>query len=363
MKRPYVLITGGCGFIGTNVADRILKSGRPVVLYDNLSRKGVEQNLAYLQAEHGNLVDVEVADIRNSRSVTRAVRGASQVFHFSAQVAVTTSLDDPREDFEINARGTLNVLEAIRRRPDPPSIVFTSTNKVYGALDDVRVQAVGQRYQPVDASRGLGEDRALDFHSPYGCSKGAADQYVLDYARSYGVPAVVFRMSCIYGPHQFGTEDQGWVAHFLIRAMEGHPITLYGDGRQVRDILFIDDLVNAFLLAQSHVAAISGRAFNIGGGPSNAISLIELLDVIEQLNGGHRPEVSFSEWRRGDQRYYVSDTSAFRKATGWSPAIAARQGVRLLHEWLLESRRGLRRAARVVRGAPEVAQPQAVAAQ
>jgi CDP-paratose 2-epimerase len=362
MRRPYVLITGGCGFIGTNVADRILKSGRPVLLYDNLSRGGVEQNLEYLRATHGKLVDVEVADVRNSRSVTRAVRGASEVFHFSAQVAVTTSLDDPREDFEINARGTLNVLEAIRRRPTPPPIVFTSTNKVYGALDDMRLQAVGQRYQPVEASRGLGEDRALDFHSPYGCSKGAADQYVLDYARSFRVPAVVFRMSCIYGPHQFGTEDQGWVAHFLIRAMEGHPITLYGDGRQVRDILFVDDLVDAFLLAQSHVATISGRAFNIGGGPANAISLLELLETIERLDG-RRPAVAHAEPRRGDQRYYVSDTTAFREATGWSPKIGARQGVRLLHEWLLQSHRARRRATRAARGAVEVVQPQAVAAQ
>jgi len=362
MRRPYVLITGGCGFIGTNVADRILTSGRPVLLYDNLSRAGVEQNLEYLRAAHGNLVDVDVADIRNSRSVTRAVRGASEVFHFSAQVAVTTSLDDPREDFEINARGTLNVLEAIRRRPAPPPIVFTSTNKVYGALDDMPLQAVGQRYQPVEKSRGFGEGRALDFHSPYGCSKGAADQYVLDYARSYGVPAVVFRMSCIYGPHQFGNEDQGWVAHFLIRAMEGHPITLYGDGRQVRDILFIDDLVDAFLLAQSHAATISGRAFNIGGGPANAISLLELLEMIERLEG-RRPDVAYAEPRRGDQRYYVSDTDAFREATGWSPKIGARKGVRLLHEWLLESRGVRRRTKWAIRGAPEAVQPRVVAAQ
>ena len=367
MRGQHVLITGGCGFIGTNLADRLLAGGQRVLLYDNLSRSGVEQNLEYLRATHGDLVDVEVADIRNSRLVARAVRGASQVFHFSAQVAVTTSLTDPREDFEINARGTLNVLEAIRRRRTPPPIVFTSTNKVYGALDEMRLQAVGRRYQPAEVrgpERGLGEDRALDFHSPYGCSKGAADQYVLDYSRSYGIPAVVFRMSCIYGPHQFGTEDQGWVAHFLIRAIEGRPITLYGDGRQVRDILYAGDLVDAFLLAQTNMATSSGRAFNIGGGPANAISLLDLLDMIETLDG-RRPEVAFDEWRRGDQRYYVSDTRAFGDATGWSPQTGARQGVRLLHEWLLASRPGRRPVVRAFRGAPEVVQPQSqtVAAQ
>jgi CDP-paratose 2-epimerase len=361
MRQPYALITGGCGFIGTNLADRLLSSGRRVLLYDNLSRGGVEQNLEYLRSRHGSLVDAEIADIRNSRSVARAVRNASEVFHFAAQVAVTTSLDDPRQDFEVNARGTLNVLEAIRRRQTPPPVVFTSTNKVYGALDDMPLSVAGGRYQPADA-RGVAEDRALDFHSPYGCSKGAADQYVLDYSRSYGIPAVVFRMSCIYGPHQFGTEDQGWVAHFLIRAIEGRPITVYGDGKQVRDILFVEDLVDAFLVAQERMATISGRAFNIGGGAANAISLLDLLGMIEDLER-QRPPITLGEWRRGDQRYYVSDTRAFREATGWSAKTGARQGVRLLHEWLLESRRGRgrRRAVRPFR-APEVVQPQTVAA-
>jgi CDP-paratose 2-epimerase len=337
-RERYVLITGGSGFIGTNLADRLLHEGRRVLLFDNLSREGVAQNLEYLQSTHGSLVDAEIADVRNSRLVARAVRSADAVFHFAAQVAVTTSLGRPRHDFDINARGTLNVLEGIRACAVPPPIIFTSTNKVYGALDDVRLQATESRYEPNGDASGVSEERRLDFHSPYGCSKGAADQYVIDYARSYGIPAVVFRMSCIYGPHQFGTEDQGWVAHFLIRALERSPITLYGDGKQVRDILFVDDLVDAFLLAERHAPAISGRAFNIGGGAANTISLLELLDTIEKLNG-MRPEVTFEPWRTGDQRYYVSDTTAFREAAGWRPRVGARSGVRLLYDWLRASRR------------------------
>jgi CDP-paratose 2-epimerase len=242
-------------------------------------------------------------------------------------------------DFEVNARGTLNLLEAIRSMDDPPPLVFTSTNKVYGGLPDVKLRLQNSRYEPMDEAlrqNGIGEWRALDFHSPYGCSKGAADQYVIDYTRTFGLPATVFRMSCIYGPHQFGTEDQGWVAHFLFRAIQGKPITLYGDGMQVRDILFVEDLVDAFLLAQANMPEVSGRAFNIGGGAANTISLIELLDIIEELHGS-KPKVQFGAWRPGDQRYYVSDTSHFRRATGWSPQVNWREGVKRLYEWLRES--------------------------
>jgi CDP-paratose 2-epimerase len=219
-------------------------------------------------------------------------------------------------------------------------MVFTSTNKVYGALDDVGLRRRNQRYEPTDPSlrrTGISESRPLDFHSPYGCSKGSADQYVLDYARTYGLPAIVFRMSCIYGPHQFGTEDQGWVAHFLIRAMEGQPIILYGDGRQVRDILCVDDLVDAFLLAQQSMATESGNAFNIGGGPGNTVSLLELLEMIGELLG-HKPEVEFDSWRPGDQRYYVSDTAKFQRTTGWRPRISVQEGLERLTRWLSEVR-------------------------
>jgi CDP-paratose 2-epimerase len=338
--RP-VLITGGSGFIGTNLAHRLLSDGRQVLLFDNLARRGVEQNLRWLHDTHGSQVQIEIADTRNADAVRRAVERASQVFHFAAQVAVTTSLTDPLEDFEVNARGTLNLLEAIRTQPVPPPLVFTSTNKVYGALEDIELRQRNYRYEPADAAlrqSGVAETRPLDFHSPYGCSKGSADQYVLDYARTFGIPAVVFRMSCIYGPHQFGTEDQGWVAHFLIRALDGQPITLYGDGYQVRDILCVDDLVNAFLLAQEHMATESGQAFNIGGGPANTVSLRELLELIGDLLG-RKPDVDFDEWRPGDQRYYVSDTGKFQRRTGWKPLVNVQQGLEQLTRWLSESRR------------------------
>jgi len=252
---------------------------------------------------------------------------------------VTTSLTDPLHDFEVNVGGTLNLLEEIRAVESPPPLLFTSTNKVYGWLSDLELEKNCTRYQPLDAAlrTGIAEDRPLDFHSPYGCSKGAADQYVLDYARTFGLPAAVFRMSCIYGLHQMGTEDQGWVAHFLIRAIEGKPLILYGDGLQVRDVLFIDDLVDAFLLAQSNIHTLSGQAFNIGGGLGNTISLIELLEMIAALHG-QKPDVRMKDWRPGDQRYYVSDTRRFKAATGWAPKVNVRSGVERLYQWLLESR-------------------------
>ncbi|MFL6237224.1 MAG: SDR family NAD(P)-dependent oxidoreductase, partial [Thermoanaerobaculia bacterium] len=293
-----VLITGGAGFIGTNLAHRIASSGRRVRLLDNLSRPGVENNLQWLRETHGDRVSIEVADVRDSLAVRRAVAGVETVFHFAAQVAVTTSLIDPGHDFDVNVRGTLNVLEAVRTRENPPALLFTSTNKVYGGMEDVPLRQRGERYEPCDQilrARGFSEDRRLDFHSPYGCSKGAADQYVLDHARSYGLRTAVFRMSCIYGPHQFGTEDQGWVAHFLIRALDGRPLTLYGDGMQVRDVLFVEDLAEAFLLAQANMDTLSGQAFNMGGGPENTVSLVELLDLIAELHG-QAPPVHSARW-------------------------------------------------------------------
>jgi CDP-paratose 2-epimerase len=335
--RP-VLITGGAGFIGCNLAHRLLSTGSSVILLDNLSRSGVEKNLRWLRKTHGEHVRAEIADVRDAKAVMDAVAQARQVFHFAAQVAVTTSLDDPLHDFAVNGGGTLNVLEAIRAQADPPPLVFTSTNKVYGGLTDISLEQRNGRYEPRDLAlrtNGVSEDRRLDFHSPYGCSKGTADQYVLDYARSYGIKAIVFRMSCIYGPHQFGTEDQGWVAHFLIRAIEGNPIVLYGDGMQVRDVLFVEDLVDAFLLAQRNMDRHSGTAFNIGGGSANTTSLLELLDLIERMHG-ESPDIAMQEWRTGDQRYYVSDTRRFQQATGWKPRVGVEEGVRRLYEWLLD---------------------------
>jgi len=335
-KSKPILITGGAGFVGSNLAHRLLSAGHRVRLLDNLSRAGVERNLRWLMETHGDLVDIEVPDVRNLAIIKKAVRDASQVFHFAAQVAVTSSLVDPIEDFEINARGTLNMLEAVRTAENPPPLVFTSTNKVYGTLTDLKFTKDGNRYAPLDASiraRGIDESRPLDFHSPYGCSKGCADQYVTDYARTYRLPALVFRMSCIYGPHQYGNEDQGWVAHFVIRSLSGKPITIYGDGMQVRDILFVDDLVNAFLLAQQHMKKLAGNVFNIGGGTANTISLLELLDLLAGLHGGD-VSVRFEDWRAADQRYYVADTSKFSRLTGWRPRVGVNEGVRRLYDWL-----------------------------
>jgi CDP-paratose 2-epimerase len=258
------------------------------------------------------------------------------VHHFAAQVAVTTSIEDPVSDFEVNGRGTLNLLEELRRLDSPPSLLFTSTNKVYGDLGDVRLERTETRYEPADERlrrRGVSEERPLDFHSPYGCSKGLADQYVLDYARTFGLQAVVFRMSCIYGPHQFGNEDQGWVAHFLIRALRGETITLYGDGRQVRDILYVEDLVDAMMLAHERIGLTAGQAFNVGGGPDHSTSLVELLELIGQLTGSV-PSFTFGDWRSGDQRYYVSNTGRLERTLGWKPRVGIAEGVAGLAGWL-----------------------------
>ncbi|MGV3585690.1 MAG: GDP-mannose 4,6-dehydratase [Adhaeribacter sp.] len=339
-SEKYSLITGGAGFVGTNLAKRLLEEGKRVLILDNLSRPGVERNLQWLEDNYGDRLEVFVGDIRNLQIVKMLMRQANEVFHFAAQVAVTTSLDFPINDFEINARGIVNVLEAIRTQDNPPPLVFTSTNKVYGGLEDLQFIADGSRYNPSDKNilkNGISEARPLDFHSPYGCSKGAADQYVIDYARTYSLQAVVFRMSCIYGPHQYGTEDQGWVAHFAIRAIENKPISIYGDGKQVRDVLFVEDLVDAFLLAQKHMPEISGQAFNIGGGPENTTSLLELLQTIGEFQG-HKIPLNFDNWRPGDQHYYVSDIRKFRKATGWYPKHSVQEGVSKLYRWLCEAR-------------------------
>jgi dTDP-L-rhamnose 4-epimerase len=337
-ERP-VLITGGAGFIGSNLAHRLLQSGHRVLVFDNLSRGGVERNLRWLRDAHGSALEAEIADIRDVNAVRSAVRRCRQLFHFAAQVAVTTSLDDPLDDFTVNARGALNVLEAVREQREPPAVLFTSTNKVYGGLGAVHFTTVGGRYSPSDEAMrvgGIDETQRLDFHSPYGCSKGTADQYVIDYARSFGIQASVFRMSCIYGPRQFGTEDQGWIAHFVLQALRGRPIVIYGDGMQVRDALYVDDLVDALLLAQERMPEISGRAFNIGGGPANAVSVREVIDLIGRMDGG-RAEVLHRDWRVGDQRYYVSDTRRFSAAMGWAPRVGVEQGIERLYRWMKQS--------------------------
>jgi CDP-paratose 2-epimerase len=258
------------------------------------------------------------------------------VIHNAGQVAVTTSIQDPRKDFEINARGTLEVLEAIRASRRRPPMIFSSTNKVYGGLDDLRVTRRDGRWAFADAPRGIAEDRPLDFHSPYGCSKGAADQYVRDYARIYGLRTMVFRKSCIYGPRQFGMEDQGWVAWFTLAALHDHPITIYGDGRQVRDVLYIEDLVRAYRAAARRIEGLAGHVFNVGGGPRFTMSLRELLKILEGLLGRPIP-VRFADWRPGDQRVYVSDIRRARRDLRWSPRVDPAAGVRRLHRWILDN--------------------------
>jgi len=337
-SRP-ILITGGAGFIGSNLADRLAGEGHDILVYDALSRPGVERNLAWLKERHGRRITHVAGDVRDEDELARAVSDAKAAFHFAAQVAVTTSLVDPREDFDINVRGTINLLDAVRMRRAPVPVIFASTNKVYGDFADIEFDTLHDRYEPKSfaARRGVDESRPLDFHTPYGCSKGAADQYVLDYARSFGVPTAVFRMSCIYGQRQMGTEDQGWVAHFLIRALEGKPITIYGDGRQVRDILDVADAVNAYVAALDNIDRVTGRAFNLGGGPANAISLLELIDEMRGVIG-RDIELSFEDWRQGDQRWFVADTGAARSAFDLPKPRGWREGVARLAEWLAEER-------------------------
>jgi CDP-paratose 2-epimerase len=334
-----ILVTGGAGFIGTNVASRAALGGARVVILDDLSRPGVAANLDRLTTALPDAdLRVDVGDIRDPLTVRRALVGVDHVFHLAAQVAVTTSIGDPHHDFSVNLGGTVTLLEEMRRLDTPPTLLFTSTNKVYGDMADIAIERRGDRYRPQLATirrHGISEDRPLSFCSPYGCSKGGADQYVLDYAKTYGLSTVVFRMSCIYGPHQCGNEDQGWVAHFLLRAMSGQPVTIFGDGRQVRDALYVDDLVDAMELTITHHDAVVGRAFNIGGGPDNTVSLLELLGLIATLEQ-RPPSVVMDDWRIGDQRCYVSDTRRFAAATGWAAKVGVADGVGRLHDWVTE---------------------------
>jgi CDP-paratose 2-epimerase len=345
-----VLIAGGAGFIGSNLAESFLREGRDVVLLDNLSRPGVEQNLAWLKDRHGARVSWHATDLRDEPVMREVLADAGAVFHLAAQVAVTTSLESPIADFEVNARGTLNLLEAVRRSGRHTPVVFASTNKVYGNLADLEMIEHDDRYAPADnavAAQGISEARPLDFCTPYGCSKGVADQYVLDYAKSFGLPTAVLRMSCIYGPRQFGTEDQGWVAHFLIRALRGEPITIYGDGKQVRDILHVDDAVAAYRTLLADIDRVKGQAFNLGGGPANSVSLRMVLREIGRLVG-QEVAVTFSETRQGDQAYFVADTAKLAAAIGWAPRIGWRRGIADLHAWLGTRHAPRREPARLI---------------
>ncbi|WEX10220.1 GDP-mannose 4,6-dehydratase [Chelativorans sp. AA-79] len=339
-KAEPVVITGGSGFIGCNLAESFLRDGEDVVVLDNLSRPGVRENLEWLKGDFGDRVHPAVADVRDLEGIRPVFERAKAVFHLAGQTAVTTSLEQPVDDFEVNARGTLNVLEAVRACGRRTPVIFASTNKVYGALEDLEMIELEDRYIPASMEvrqNGIGEDRRLDFCTPYGCSKGVADQYVLDYAKSFGIPTAVLRMSCIYGPHQFGTEDQGWVAHFLIRALKGEPISIYGNGKQVRDVLHVADAVAAYRAVLAGIERVSGRTFNLGGGVHNAVSLRLVLQEIRRVTGTD-PVIGWGDWRPGDQYYFVADTARLQRELGWAAGIGWRDGLKNLADWFRAAR-------------------------
>jgi len=338
MAKNY-LITGGAGFIGSNYVHRLLKRGEQVTIYDNLSRAGAPRNLAWLKSEFGeNAFKVVVGDVRDADRITESARSADVIAHLAGQVAVTTSVLNPRDDFESNALGTFNVLEAARASGRKPILIYASTNKVYGGMEDVELFEEPSRWRYKDLVQGCPETQPLDFHSPYGCSKGTGDQYVRDYARIYDLPTVVFRQSCIYGTRQFGVEDQGWVAWFIIAAVMGKPITIYGDGKQVRDILFVDDLLNAYDLAVEKNDIARGQVYNLGGGPENVMSIwAEFQPKLESLLG--KPlAVARGDWRPGDQRVFYADIHKAEKELGWKPVVHVDLGVQKLFEWVVENK-------------------------
>ena len=331
------LIFGGAGFIGSNWAARLLRNtDARVHVFDNLSRNGVEHNLRWLRRQAGDSerLKITVADVRDVGAVKRAVAGATEIYHFAAQVAVTSSVSNPRHDFDVNALGTLNILEAARQSGRQPFILYTSTNKVYGNLAAKQLVLTDRRYCALD-NKGVNESQPLDLYSPYGCSKGAADQYMHDYSRIFGLPTVVFRMSCIAGARQWGNEDQGWLAHFIYSALEGRPLTIYGDGKQVRDVLCVDDLLTAFEKVRSQIDVTAGQIFNVGGGAANSVSLLEVMNEIEEITG-KRLHFTMQRQRPGDQLFYITDFEKLRKMTGWFPQMGLRRTIEIISQWWKE---------------------------
>src|SRR6185312_12398349 len=337
-KRRSVLIFGGAGFIGSNLAHWFLtQTEAKVHVFDNLSRQGTHYNAEWLKqiARNSDRLELTIGDIRNRALVEEAVANADEIYHFAAQVAVTTSLIDPRLDFEVNVQGTFNILDAARKSRKKPFLLFTSTNKVYGDLGLGAPERSAKRYFHPD-HMGISESQPLDFHSPYGCSKGAADQYVRDFGRIYNLPVVVFRMSCIAGPRQFGTEDQGWVAHFLYSALQGKAVKIYGDGRQVRDVLCVKDLVRAMQGVKDNLPQTAGQIYNVGGGPENTTSLLELMETIRKLTGV-KLDYFMDRARPGDQLVYITDYSKLRSHIGWKPQIGIEQTLKLLRQFWQEN--------------------------
>lgn len=333
-----ILITGGAGFIGTNAAEYFLKQGNMVWIFDNLSRNGSTHNVKQLLKEYPNKLKFIKGDIRSPEKVRKVIEGKDIIFHLAAQVAVTTSIANPREDFEINVHGTLNVLEAVRLTHTNPVLIYSSTNKVYGNLEDLEILEDTKRYKFKNLPHGVSEKRNIDFHSPYGCSKGAADQYVRDYSRIYGLNTIVFRQSCIYGPHQFGMEDQGWVAWFLILPFLGKKVNIYGNGKQVRDLLYVEDLVEAYDQAIKHIHKTKGEIYNIGGGSNNTLSIWwEFKDILEDVFK-KKMEANFLDWRAGDQPIFVSDVRKAFQDFKWKPKVTVQNGIETFHHWVKENK-------------------------
>ena len=333
------LVTGGAGFIGSNYVSRLLSRGEKVVIYDNLSRRGAQANIAWLEQAFGqSAFRLTVGDVTDRRLLAETARAADVVVHLAGQVAVTTSVTDPRQDFEANALGTFNALEAARLSGRDPAFIYASTNKVYGEMEDVRVVEDATRWRYADLEHGCPETQPLDFHSPYGCSKGTGDQYVRDYARIYGLRSVVFRQSCIYGPRQFGVEDQGWLAWMTIAAVTGRQITIYGDGKQSRDVLHVDDLLDAYDAAIAEVDTVKGQVFNIGGGTPNVMAVwTEFGPLLEKLLGRKIP-VARGDWRPGDQKVFYADFRKAKSELGWQPRIGLNEGVERLVHWVVENK-------------------------
>jgi CDP-paratose 2-epimerase len=338
-KNMKYLITGGGGFIGSNYVNRLLERGEDVVVYDNLSRAGAPRNLDWLRQTHGtDSFQLAHADIRDAATLTSTAKDADVIVHLAGQVAVTTSVAHPRDDFEINALGTFNVVEAARLSGRDPIVIYASTNKVYGEMEDVPLEEKETRWQYASLKHGCPEAQPLDFHSPYGCSKGTGDQYVRDYARIYGLRTVVLRQSCIYGPRQFGIEDQGWLAWFMIAAVTGRPITIYGDGKQVRDVLHVDDLLDAYDASITRIDNVAGKVYNLGGGAENVISVYtEFFPMLEELLG-RNISVARDDWRPGDQRVFYADVRAAMKDLNWQPKIDVETGIKKLFDWVMENK-------------------------
>jgi CDP-paratose 2-epimerase len=332
-------ITGGAGFIGSNYVNRLLARGETVTIFDNLSRAGAPLNLKWLRETHGkSSFELVVGDVRDADLLAKHIQDADVVVHLASQVAVTTSVIQPREDFEINAQGTFNVVEAARLSKKDPVILYASTNKVYGEMEDVAIVEKATRYEYIDLPMGAPETQPLDFHSPYGCSKGAGDQYVRDYSRIYGLRSVVLRQSCIFGPRQFGIEDQGWVAWFIIAAITDRSIAICGDGKQVRDVLYVDDLLDAYDAAIANIDIAAGQVYNIGGGYQNTISIwCEFGPLLNRLLNKEIP-VTWGNWRPGDQRIFVADTRKALQQLDWQPKVGVEEGVQKLVDWVLTNR-------------------------